>query len=43
MADSAGYSTLNGDAGVEFSRAWINFDSATAAAYDEEVLGMSKL
>ena len=42
MSDSAGYSTFNGDAGVRFSRAWINFDAAIAATSVEEVLDMSK-
>ena len=42
MEASAGSSTLNGDAVVGFSRAWVNFDSAIAAASSNEVLGMSK-
>ena len=42
MAASAGSSTLNGDAGVEFSRSWINCDAAITAASAQEVLGMSK-
>ena len=40
MADSAGYSSLNGDAGVVFSWSWINCDAAIASAYSGEVLGM---
>ena len=42
MADSAGSSNVNGDAGVGFFRAWINFDTEITAASDDEVLGMSK-
>ena len=40
MADSPGYSTLDDDVGVKFSRAWINCDSAIAAASTKEVLVM---
>ena len=42
MADSAGSSTLNGDASVGVSRSWINFDAAVDAASTGEVLGKSK-
>ena len=42
MAASAGSSTLNGNAGVGFSRACINCDSSIVSASAEEVLGMSK-
>ena len=42
MAASEGSSNLNGDYGVGFSRAWINYNSAIADASSEEVLGMSK-
>ena len=34
------FSNLNGDAGVGFSRAYINCDYAIAAASYDEVLGM---
>ena len=42
MSAIAGYSTLNGDACVGFSRAWINYNATIAAAYAKEVLGISK-
>ena len=41
MEASSGSSTLNGDAGVGFSMAWINCYAAIAAISTEEVLGMS--
>ena len=42
MEASACSSTLNGNAGVEFHRAWINCDYESTAASDDEVLCMSK-
>ena len=40
MASSSVPSTLNGDAGVGFSRVWINCDAAIAGTSTEEILGM---
>ena len=40
MAASTDSSTLSDDAGVGFSRAYINCDYAIAAASYDEVLGM---
>ena len=37
MADSPGYSTLDDDVGVKFSRAWINCDYSIDAASSDEV------
>ena len=40
MSDNAGSSTLNGDAGVGFSRVWTNCDASIASASTEEFLDM---
>ena len=37
MADSSGYSNLNGDAGVRFSVACINLDYAIASASTDDI------
>ena len=42
MADSAGYYSLDGNDGVGFTIPWVNCDVTIAAAWAEEVLGMSK-
>ena len=42
MAASAFSSTLNGDSGVGFSRAWINCDATISDVSSEYILGMSK-